>query len=158
MYQLFLDKSLVFQACFPQTWQAEFTNQVMWYTQIILTPCSNFIWMRFNSFFNWGYTSKRKKKMKEISLPFPKQGKETLPWHKAALPKQEDVKCKCFGWIYKMAVSLNLQHCLVLHTAHEYTKTFATYKVMNYDCSTCQEVVICTLKNYCTPHISNLIT
>jgi len=37
--QLFLDKSPVFHTCVPHTWDAEFTNHVMWYTHTARTAC-----------------------------------------------------------------------------------------------------------------------
>jgi hypothetical protein len=38
-HQLFLDKSPVFHGCVPHTWDAEFTNQVTWYTHTNRTAC-----------------------------------------------------------------------------------------------------------------------
>src|SRR6056300_1440477 len=35
--KLFLDKSPVLYVCLPQQWATEFTAQVMWYTQTVLT-------------------------------------------------------------------------------------------------------------------------
>lgn len=51
VYQLFLDKSPVFHVCCPQTWHAEFTSHVIWYTHTTLTPCNRDIWKSFRA--NW---------------------------------------------------------------------------------------------------------
>ena len=49
VYQLFLDRSPVFHACFPQTWQAELTSQVIWYTHITLTPCNGLSFFQYHN-------------------------------------------------------------------------------------------------------------
>lgn len=46
-YQLFFDKSPVFQTWVPHIWLAEFTNHVMWYTHVVLTPCITMIFFNF---------------------------------------------------------------------------------------------------------------
>jgi hypothetical protein len=39
-YQLFRERSPVFQDCEPHTWEAELTNHVMWYTHTTRTACT----------------------------------------------------------------------------------------------------------------------